>query len=73
MPKASGGQPYQSTGNTMLPVEPTLSDMGIERAVIDVLSKTERARFLRNTNAGGARWFHNCGTFTERSVIVTTQ
>lgn len=31
MPKASGGQPYQSTGNTMLPVEPTLAELGIEK------------------------------------------
>jgi hypothetical protein len=31
MEKAKGGQPYQkSTGNAVLPVEPTLKEMGIE-------------------------------------------
>ena len=31
MDKATGGQPYQSTGNTVLPVEtpPTLNDIGV--------------------------------------------
>ena len=31
MPKASGGQPYQSTSNNLLPVELTLADLGIEK------------------------------------------
>jgi hypothetical protein len=47
--RAKGGQPYQSkpTGRTVLPVEPTLADLGIsKRESSDGVQSTGRLSFI---------------------------
>ena len=45
--RAKGGQPYQSTGNAMLPVEPTLAELGITKRESSDAQKLARVSPMR--------------------------
>ena len=62
IPKATGGQPYQSTGTTKGPVEPTLADLGISKkesavahALANLPKKTRAAIAKRETTLAQVR------------------